>query len=93
MLNILSVLLRLRNRTTWHEIEPGMMTARKSFHCEFYCANKIFNLKKYLLYMGFEPRTFTLSFLSSTDYPMAAEIHYIVFIYVYIVNLRESRFE
>ena len=81
MLSILSVLLCVRNRTTWHEIEPGMKTARKSFHCAFYCANKNFNLKN-MLYMGFEPRTITLSFLRSTDYPMAAEMHYIVFIYV-----------
>ena len=77
----------------WHEIEPGMKTARKSFHCAFYCAKQKFKLKKkYLLYMGFEPRTFTFSFLCSTASPMAAEIHYMVFIYVYIVNLRESRF-
>ena len=93
MLNILSVLLCVRNRTMWHEIEPDMKTARKSFHCAFYCAKQKFQLKKkYLLYMGLEPRTFTLSFLRSTDSPMADEIHYMSFIYVNIVNLRESRF-
>ena len=75
----------------WHEIEPGMKTARKSFHCAI-VQNKKFNLKKYSLYMGFEPRTFTLSLLRSTNFPMAAWIHYMVFIYVYIVNLSESRF-
>ena len=37
MLIILSVLLYGRNRTMWHEIEPGMKTASKSFHCAFYC--------------------------------------------------------
>ena len=42
--------------------------------------------------MGFEPRTFALRSLRSTDSPMAAEIHYMVFIYVNKVNLRESRF-
>ena len=31
--------------------------------------------------MVFEPRTLILSFLRSTDAPMAAEIHYMVFIY------------
>ena len=82
----------VRNRTVWHEMEPGMKTARKSFQqCILLCKN-YFNLKKYLLYMIFEPRTLTLSFLRSTDSPMEAEIHYMVFIYVYIVNLRESRF-
>ena len=40
MLDILSVLLCVRNRTMWHEIEPGMKTARKSFHCAFYCAKQ-----------------------------------------------------
>ena len=42
MLNTLSVLLCVRNRTMWHEIEPGMKTARKSFHCAFYCAKQKF---------------------------------------------------
>ena len=91
MLNILSALLCVRNRTMWHEIEPGMKTARKSFQCAFYWAKQKFYLKKNLLYMGIEPRTYTLRFLRSTDSPMAAEIHYTVFIYLYIVNLRESR--
>ena len=50
----------------WQEIEPGMKSARET---------NILTLKKYLLYMGFESRTFTLSFLRSTDSPMAAEIH------------------
>ena len=78
----------VRNRTMWYEMEPGMKTARKSFQlCILLCKK---NFKKYLLYMVFEPRTLTLSFLRSTDSPMAAEIHYMVFIYVYIVNLRES---
>ena len=81
----------VRNRTMWHEIEPGMKTARKSFQlCILLCKNNILT-KKYLLYMVLEPRTLTLSFLRSTDSPMAAEIHYLVFIYVYIVNLRKSR--
>ena len=81
----------VRTRTIWHEMEPGMKTARKSFQLHF-MVQKIFQLKKYLLYMIFEPRTLTLSFLRSTDCPMGAEIHHMVFIYVYIVNLRESRF-
>ena len=54
-----------------HEIELGMKTARNSFTVHFIVQNKNFNLKNYLLYMGFEPRTFTLSFLRSTNSPMA----------------------
>ena len=76
----------------WHEMEPGMKTARKPFELCILLYKKYFNLKKYLLYMVFETRTLTLSFLHSTDSPMAAEIHNIVFNYVYILNLRESRF-
>ena len=79
----------VRNRTIWHGMEPGMKTARKSFQLCILLCKKYFNLKKYLLYMVLEPRTLTLSFLRSTDSPMAAEIHYMDFIYVYIVNLRE----
>ena len=77
---------------SWHEMEPGIKTARKSFQLFILLCKKYFNLNKYLLYMVFEPRTLTLSFIRSTDSPMAAEIHYMVFIYVYIVNLLESRF-
>ena len=67
----------VRNRTMWHKMEPGMKTASESFQlCIFLC-------KKTLLYMVFEPRTLTLSFLRSTDSPIAAEIHNMVFIYVY----------
>ena len=77
----------VRNRTMWHEMEPGMKTARKSFQlCILLCKN-YFNLKIFA-YIVFEPRTLTLSFLRSTDSLMAAEIHYMVFIYVYIVNHR-----
>ena len=80
MLNIMSVLLCVRNRIILHEIEPGMKTERKSFHCAFYYAKQKFQLKKkYLLYMEFEPRTFTLSFLPSTDSPMAVEKHWFSF--------------
>ena len=82
----------VRNRTMWHEREPGIRTARKSFQLCILLCKKILNLKKYLLYIIFKPRTLTLSFLRSTDSPMATEIHYMVFIYAYIVNLRESRF-
>ena len=71
----------------WHEDSEEIVS-----NVHLIVQNKIFNLKKYLLYMEFEPRTLTLSFLRSTDFPLPAEIHYMVFIYVYIVNLRESRF-
>ena len=82
----------VKNRTMGHEMEPGMKTAKKPFQLCILLCKKYFNFKKYLLYLVLEPRTLTLSFLRSTDSPMAAEIHYMFFIYVYIVNLRESRF-
>ena len=70
----------VRNRTMWHEMEPGMKRAWKPFELCILLCKKYFNLKTYLLYMVFEPRTHTLSFFHYTDSPMTTEIHYMVFI-------------
>ena len=39
-----------RNRTMWHEMEPGMKTARKSLQLCILLCKKYFNLKIFALY-------------------------------------------
>ena len=71
-----------------------MKTARKSFQLCILLCKKYFNLKNicFIWYSNPGPLRYFVSFLSSTNSPMAAEIHYMLFIYVYIVNIRESQF-